>query len=134
MKPVQFKAWLDSLDGRPPKPKKVAEDGEIVRDADPHVSKVDPNYVEGGVVEVRRDDLDEIRRHNAGLIRRRGWKVEVDKLSAAVPADVDRSLEQRRELAIRERKERLRQNPTGWGVGETMAEIVSRQNGGDDAA
>jgi hypothetical protein len=56
----QIEAWLDELEGiRPPKPKTVVNQGEVVRDADPHVSRADPNYPNsnGGVVKVRRSDF-----------------------------------------------------------------------------
>jgi len=132
---AQIEAWIDNLmeRRRPPKPKAVVEKGEVVREAETHVSRDDPNYEgsDGGVVTVR---IEDINRHNLALRRGRQWKVEVvDGPSSAVPADVDRAVELRRELTLRERKERLRQNPTGWGVGETIEETVRRQNG-DDAA
>jgi hypothetical protein len=48
---------------RMPKPKVVTKDDDIVRDADPHVSRADPNYVESeqGVVRVRRSDWVTVR-------------------------------------------------------------------------
>jgi|SRR6516162_5697760 len=58
-------AALEELIGpRPmPKPKVVIRDDDIVRDADPHVSRADPNYVESeqGVVRVRRSDWVTVR-------------------------------------------------------------------------
>ena len=41
------------------RPKVVTRDSEVVRDADPHVSRADPNYDRGGggVVRVRRNDF-----------------------------------------------------------------------------
>ena len=56
----QIEAWLDELEGiRPPKPKAVVVEDQVVRDADPHVSRADPNYPESdeGVVRVRRSDF-----------------------------------------------------------------------------
>jgi hypothetical protein len=54
-------AALEELIGPTPveKPKVVTRDSEVIRDADPHVSKADPNYREddGGVVRVRRNDF-----------------------------------------------------------------------------
>jgi uncharacterized protein YndB with AHSA1/START domain len=41
----------------PPKPKVIARDGEIIRDAKVRVSTDDPNAVHGEVVEVRRPDF-----------------------------------------------------------------------------
>ena len=58
-------AALEELIGpRPmPKPKVVIRDDDIVRDADPHVSRADSNYVESeqGVVRVRRSDWVTVR-------------------------------------------------------------------------
>jgi hypothetical protein len=90
-----------------------------------------------GRLGMTEDELNEIRRHNAKLQGRelgyegpsRLWKVEIDGTTAAVPTEIDKRIEQRRELALKARKERLEQNSAGWGVEETMAEIVRRQNG-----
>src|SRR5262249_53941668 len=43
---------------KPPKPKAVVDDGQVVRDADVRVSPADPNYhgAHEGVVRVRRKD------------------------------------------------------------------------------
>jgi hypothetical protein len=124
----EFEAWLDEMDGiKPQKPKAVVEEGEVVRDADPHVSVDDPNYSasEEGVVKVRREDWwDDIRRHNAalqgrelGCPRSKGqWKVEVDKTSAAVPTEIDKALEQRREWAREERRHRRMLDPCRLGL------------------
>ena len=63
----QIEAWLDELEGiRPPKPKAVVVEDQVVRDADPHVSRADPNYSgsDEGVVRVRRSDFVTI---NMGL-------------------------------------------------------------------
>ena len=48
---------------RRPKPKAVASEGEVVRDADVKVSTADPNYSKSneGVVQVRRNDWVTIR-------------------------------------------------------------------------
>ena len=42
-----------------PRPKVVTKDADVVRDADAHVSRADPNYPgsDGGVVRVRRSDF-----------------------------------------------------------------------------
>jgi len=42
-----------------PKPKVVVNEAGVVRDADAHVSRADPNYrgSDGGVVKVRRNDV-----------------------------------------------------------------------------
>jgi transcriptional regulator of aromatic amino acid metabolism len=59
----ELEAWLDEIEGiRPPKPKVVVKDQEIVRDANPYVSTADPNYrgSDGGVVTVRRNDFVKI--------------------------------------------------------------------------
>jgi uncharacterized protein YbcI len=64
MTSAQIKAWLDEIEGiRSGKPKVVVKENEVVRDADPHVSKADPNYAKSdeGVVKVRRDDWVTIR-------------------------------------------------------------------------
>jgi hypothetical protein len=55
-------AALEELIGpRPmPKPKVVIRDDDIVRDADPHVSRADPNYVESEE-RLRRRALDPCR-------------------------------------------------------------------------
>jgi hypothetical protein len=54
-------AALEELIGpkRMERPKVVTRDNEVVRDADPHVSRADPNYPasDGGVVRVRRSDF-----------------------------------------------------------------------------
>jgi len=54
-------AALEELIGpkRMERPKVVASESEVVRDAEPHVSRADPNYAqsEGGVVRVRRSDF-----------------------------------------------------------------------------
>jgi|SRR5215831_2811917 len=63
----EVEAWLEEIEGiKPPKPKTVVNDGEVVRDADPRVSRVDPNYPtsDEGVVRVRRSDFVTI---NMGL-------------------------------------------------------------------
>jgi hypothetical protein len=60
MTSAQIQAWLDEIEGiRSGKPKVVVKDEEVVRDADPHVSRADPNYAESddGVVRVRRNDF-----------------------------------------------------------------------------
>ena len=46
-----------------PKPKVVTRDADVIRDADPHVSRADPNYPKSdqGVVSVRRSDFVTIR-------------------------------------------------------------------------
>jgi hypothetical protein len=83
------------------------------------------------------EELNEIRRHNAALQGRelgyegprREWKVEIDKVSVASATEIDKAIEARRELAIEARRERLNQNSVGWGVEETMEELVRRQNG-----
>ena len=58
-------AALEELIGpkRMARPKVVTRDNDIVRDADPHVSRADPNYVqsEQGVVRVRRSDWVTVR-------------------------------------------------------------------------
>jgi hypothetical protein len=58
-------AALEELIGqRPmPRPKVVTRDNDVVRDADSHVSRVDPNYAssEQGAVRVRRSDFVTIR-------------------------------------------------------------------------
>jgi hypothetical protein len=56
----ELEAWLDELEGiSPPKPKVVVKDQQVVRDANPHVSKADPNYPQSdsGFVRVRRNDF-----------------------------------------------------------------------------
>jgi hypothetical protein len=54
-------AALEELIGpkRMERPKVVTRDADVVRDAEPHVSRADPNYArsEGGVVRVRRSDF-----------------------------------------------------------------------------
>ena len=54
-------AQLEEIMGRKlmARPKVVVKDNEIVRDAEPHVSKADPNYPNSdrGVVTVRRSDF-----------------------------------------------------------------------------
>ena len=54
-------AALEELIGpkRMERPKVVTRDSEVVRDADPHVSRADPNYGRSGsgVVRVRRTDF-----------------------------------------------------------------------------
>jgi hypothetical protein len=54
-------AALEELIGpkRMERPKVVVSDNEVVRDAEPHVSRADPNYAgsDGGVVKVRRNDF-----------------------------------------------------------------------------
>jgi len=60
----QLKAWLDELEGiRPPKPKAVVVEDQVVRDANSHVSRADPNYAasDDGVVKVRRRDWVTVR-------------------------------------------------------------------------
>ena len=58
-------AQLEEIIGPTPveRPKVVTRDSEVIRDADPHVSKVDPNYARSneGVVRVRRKDFVTIR-------------------------------------------------------------------------
>jgi hypothetical protein len=56
----QFEAWLDEIEGiGPPKPKAVVIADQVVRDADPYVSRADPNSPgsNGGIVRVRRSDF-----------------------------------------------------------------------------
>ena len=54
-------AALEELIGprRMARPKVVVSENDVVRDADPHVSRADPNYPgsDGGVVRVRRSDF-----------------------------------------------------------------------------
>ena len=54
-------AALEELIGpkRMERPKVVVSENDVVRDAEPHVSRADPNYArsEGGVVRVRRSDF-----------------------------------------------------------------------------
>src|SRR5215467_13808451 len=54
-------AALEELIGpkRMARPKVVVRENDVVRDADPHVSRADPNYAgsDGGVVRVRRNDF-----------------------------------------------------------------------------
>jgi len=54
-------AALEELIGprRMSKPKVVVKENEVVRDAEPHVSRADPNYANSnsGVVRVRRSDF-----------------------------------------------------------------------------
>src|SRR5262245_48080806 len=54
-------AQLEEIIGptRLARPKVVTKDNEVVKDADPHVSRVDPNYPQSdeGVVRVRRRDF-----------------------------------------------------------------------------
>jgi hypothetical protein len=60
MTSAQIQAWLDEIEGiRAGKPKVVVSENEVVKDADPHVSRADPNYAESddGVVRVRRNDF-----------------------------------------------------------------------------
>jgi hypothetical protein len=58
-------AQLEEIIGPTPmeRPKVVTRDSEVIRDADPHVSKADPNYPGSneGVVRVRRNDFVTIR-------------------------------------------------------------------------
>ena len=58
-------AQLEEIIGPTPmeRPKVVTRDSEVIRDADPHVSKADPNYARSneGVVRVRRKDFVTIR-------------------------------------------------------------------------
>ena len=58
-------AALEDLIGprRMSKPKVVVSESEVVRDAEPHVSRADPNYArsDGGVVRVRRSDFVTIK-------------------------------------------------------------------------
>jgi hypothetical protein len=61
---AQIQAWLDEIEGiRSGKPKVVVKENQVVRDADPHVSRIDPNYPKSdeGVVRVRRNDWVTIR-------------------------------------------------------------------------
>jgi hypothetical protein len=57
-------AALEELIGpkRMARPKVIANEGEVVRDAEPHVSRADPNYnrSDDGVVRVRRNDFVKI--------------------------------------------------------------------------
>jgi hypothetical protein len=60
MTKAEVLAIVDDIWGPgPPKPKVVVADDQVVRDAEPHVSKADPNYSksQGGVVRVRRSDF-----------------------------------------------------------------------------
>ena len=62
MSAEEVKAILDKIWGPPrpkPKPKVVASEGELVRDALVRVGPADPNYRETdeGVVRVRRNDF-----------------------------------------------------------------------------
>jgi hypothetical protein len=54
-------AALEELIGPRPieKPKVVASEGDVIRDAEPHVSRADPNYArsDDGVVRVQRNDF-----------------------------------------------------------------------------
>ena len=56
MTKAQIEAWIDNLieRRRPPKPKAIVEDGEVVREVETHVSVDDPNYPgsDDGVVKV----------------------------------------------------------------------------------
>jgi hypothetical protein len=64
MTSAQIQAWLDEIEGiRSGKPKVVVKENQVVRDADPHVSRIDPNYPKSdeGVVRVRRNDWVTIR-------------------------------------------------------------------------
>jgi hypothetical protein len=58
-------AMLEEIIGptTPPKPKVVTRDDQVIRDADPHVSRADPNYPgsDKGVVRVRRSNFVTIR-------------------------------------------------------------------------
>jgi hypothetical protein len=77
----EFEAWLDEMDGiKPQKPKAVVEEGEVVRDADPHVSVEDPNYPgsEEGLVKVRRPDWVTVRMDLWEEQQR--WKMEQRRL------------------------------------------------------
>jgi hypothetical protein len=63
------------------------------------------------------------------------WKVEIDKVSSAVPMEptqADLLKEAQLERKRLDRIERLRLDPVGlgtWGVQETIDEVVRRQNG-----
>jgi hypothetical protein len=65
-------AELEEMMGNPPpdKPKVVATEAGVVRDADPVVSRADPNYAgsDEGVVRVRRNDFV--------TINMRGWEAQ----------------------------------------------------------
>jgi hypothetical protein len=99
--PAQVQAWLDSLDGiAPPKPKAVVVEDQIVRDAEPHVSRTDPNYPnsEDGVVKVRRPppgfvtinmQLYEQQRELKALDRRRMREIDPFGLGLWGPVDED---------------------------------------------
>jgi hypothetical protein len=63
------------------------------------------------------------------------WKVEIDKVSSAVPMEptqADLLKEAQLERKRLDRADRLKADGIGlgtWGVEETMEEIVRRQNG-----
>jgi hypothetical protein len=64
MTSAQIRAWLDEIEGiRSGKPKVVVQENKVIRDANPHVSRIDPNYSKSddGVVKVRRQDWVTIR-------------------------------------------------------------------------
>jgi hypothetical protein len=64
MTSAQIRAWLDEIEGiRSGKPKVVVQENRVISDADPHVSRIDPNYSKSddGVVKVRRQDWVTIR-------------------------------------------------------------------------
>jgi hypothetical protein len=64
MTKAQIEAWFDDLDKRRrPPPKVVVKDDAVIRDADAHVSREDPNHPgsDEGVVRVRRSDWVTVR-------------------------------------------------------------------------
>src|SRR5262249_46771418 len=59
----QLKAWLDELEGiRPPKPKAVVVEDQVVRDANSHVSRADPNYAASDDGVVRGGSIQDLKR------------------------------------------------------------------------
>ena len=60
---AEVQALVNGILEKPPRPKVVVKEGEVIRDADPQVPRADPNYPasEAGVVRVRRSDFVTIR-------------------------------------------------------------------------